>query len=490
MRNRRWNPRHLAPRSTTRHAVAVEAARLLYRREFKEYFQAKREAARRQNTTVLPTNREIHDQLLLIADQTEGKERTRRLGAMRRRALQLMELLEEFEPRVIGSTWTGHIRKGSDIDLHLFFDDLGAVTHRLDQNGLAYQVEVVHSRKFDKEMEFVHLKLLAEEPCAVEMTVYPRQWLKVHPKCSITGGPMARGTISELRTLIALEHGQCLPQTTRKPTALAERLAKSPAPGWLDELLPELVACRGVEQNLDHHLDVYDHTWAAVREAAKDQSELHPDLSAHLAEPGPAGWPKSAILNLAVLCHDLGKPSCLSRDRRGRIRFFGHEQVGEEMVHDVGARLELPSSVTAAVAQLVALHMEPVLIPTGNAEPSRLYRLFQAAQELLPELMLLSLADLAAARGPEQPIHRLEEQKEFVREMLEQYFEGGFLRFPTPPISAIDLAEELGLEEGKVRQALLERLTEAYVDGEFVGREDGLMWAADLLESPFQEWRR
>jgi hypothetical protein len=39
-----------------------------------------------------------------------------------------MRLLCRFRPRLIGSVMTGHVRKGSDIDLHLFSDSVEPVT--------------------------------------------------------------------------------------------------------------------------------------------------------------------------------------------------------------------------------------------------------------------------------------------------------------------------------------------------------------------------
>ena len=40
----------------------------------------------------------------------------------------------------------------------------------------------------------------------------------------------------------------------------------------------------------------------------------------------------------------------------------------------------------------------------------------------------------------------------------------------------------------KLKSRLLERLTEDYVDGEFEGREDGLSWAAELLDAAAELW--
>lgn len=106
----------------------------------------------------------------------------------------------------------------------------------------------------------------------------------------------------------------------------------------------------------------------------------------------------------------------------------------------------------------------------------------------MPELLLLSWADVNSARGPAQTPYRFEEQLTFVEEMMEEYFDHGFLRSPAVPVSSTDLEQEFGVTDAKLRAKLLEQLTEDYLDGEFQGREDGLSWASDLLETATELW--
>lgn len=488
----REQSRRYTSRSNVRYSVAVEAARLLYTRECKEYFQAKREAARRQSTTVLPTNSEIHQQLLLLADKLEGSDRQRRLSQMRQVALEVMTLLEAFEPRLIGSTWTGHIRQGSDIDLNLYDDSLEAVMAALEGAQIPFDLERVHSRKQGEQHEFLHLHAHHPSGLAVEITLYPREQLKIHPTCSITGGPMPRGTLSQLRHLLR----QAEPDPAAAQTALADR-SRRLYPPRLEEILedlPELAACRGVQQNHHHHLDVYHHTLAVVEslrgyldsgfEAFYPWSEA---LREHFDRPAAPGWSRASLLILTGLCHDLGKPATWSLQRDGRIRFSGHEPVSERLARAVGERWGLPPAVVERLARLVAMHTEPVFYVSNPGPPSLLYDMFCRAGDLAPELLLHSLADTAAARGPAQSAHRVEEQMAFVMEMLEEFFERGFLRYPNTPVSAVDLSLELGIGEGRLRERMLHQLSCMYVDGEFHGREDGLVLASELMESPLAD---
>lgn len=468
----------------SRNAVAVEAARLLYDREFKEYFHAKRAAAARQRTNQLPTNAEVHAELMRLADRLEGEARTERLHEMRAVARHLMELLEDCHPRLIGSTWTGAIRQGSDVDLHLYVDDLDRVLLRLEREGLPYDVEVVHSLKYEREMDFVHVYVQHPSRIPVDMTVYPPDWLPRNPRCSITGGPMVRATLADLRALVVAE----------APTSWTAREA-APA-SRLDMLrLPEVAACHGVSQNHFHHLDVLEHTVEVVRglerwRAAdyRDLGSVAPRLTAHLRAPGPGGVDRHHLVALAGWCHDLGKPATWSLDASGRIRFTGHERVGMGLARSVARRLDLPALAADSLADLVGLHMEPVLLPGLEAPTSRLHRLVRQAGALLPEVLVLSLADVNASRGPAQTDLRLEEHRRFVVDLLGDFFDQGPLRKPSPPITLQDLEEELGLGPGRLADHLLDHLAGAWLDGEFSDRPGGLALAAELLEIPRDRW--
>src|SRR5205809_7506780 len=124
------------PSEKFRREIAFEAARLMYVREESEYYRAKLKAARRicqgwVKPEDLPSNAEIRDQIQLFARLHEGDKRTANLQQMRLAALRLMRQLRLFRPRLIGSVMTGHVRKGSDIDLHVFCDNVGLVTNLL-----------------------------------------------------------------------------------------------------------------------------------------------------------------------------------------------------------------------------------------------------------------------------------------------------------------------------------------------------------------------
>src|SRR3984893_2227886 len=145
-----------------RQAIALEAARLMYERVESEYFTAKRKAAKRLcrggvKPEDLPSNAEIREQIQLFARLHEGEKRTEHLREMRLDALRMMRLLRPFKPRLIGSVMTGHIRKGSDIDLHVFTNSPGLVTDILENEGYQFDLERKAIVKFNESRVFTHI---------------------------------------------------------------------------------------------------------------------------------------------------------------------------------------------------------------------------------------------------------------------------------------------------------------------------------------------
>jgi len=193
-----------------RRQIALLAARLMYEREESEYFTAKRKAARqlgveyRYRPRDLPSNAEIRDQIQSLANLLEGDTRHDNLKDMRLQALSMMRRLERFHPKLIGSVWTGHIRKGSDIDIHLFSNNVSSVTNILDEHNLRYRVERKRVVKHNEERIFTHVHV--SEKCEFELTVYPEDKIGYVFKSSITGRAIERATLRELEQFLTAEY--------------------------------------------------------------------------------------------------------------------------------------------------------------------------------------------------------------------------------------------------------------------------------------------
>jgi hypothetical protein len=192
-----------------RRQIAFEAARLMYERQESEYFRAKLRAAKRicrgwVKPKDLPSNAEVRDQIQHFARLHEGDDRIRSLRDMRIEGLRMMRLLEAFRPRLIGSTLTGHVRRGSDIDIHLFSDTLEAVEATLESSGIVYTVERKQVRKHGEERVFTHIHIA--DRFEFELTLYAANLAHYVFKSSVTGKAIERASIAELEQLLASEY--------------------------------------------------------------------------------------------------------------------------------------------------------------------------------------------------------------------------------------------------------------------------------------------
>ena len=140
----------------------------------------------------------------------------------------------------------------------------------------------------------------------------------------------------------------------------------------LEVLLPEIAACKGVEQRGYHTHDVFGHTLLAV-----------------------AATPADLLTRLGALLHDVGKPATA----RGDGTFLGHEEVGAAISREVLGRLRFPQREIEAVSGIVKLHLRPVFYRSEWTDGA-VRRLARDAGALLDRLMDVARADIAASDYP------------------------------------------------------------------------------------------
>lgn len=268
-----------------RRGIIVAAARLMYERHETEYYRAKLKAARRLcrgwvKPSELPSNAEIRDEIQRMAALYEGESRFDRLRTMRVEALRLMRLLERFRPRLIGSTLTGHIRHGSDIDIHVFAASIESVAGCLDAEGMDYDVERKRVRKHGEERTYTHIHIRDRFP--IELTVYPPDKASYVFKSSITGKAMERVSLAELEELLKAQY----------PT---------------EDLESELAAA----ENAVDRFQIYRALLIPL-ETVKQDPYYHPegDVLYHLLQTyvlARDALPYDEEFQLAALLHDVGK---------------------------------------------------------------------------------------------------------------------------------------------------------------------------------------
>lgn len=280
--------------------------------------------------------------------------------------------------------------------------------------------------------------------------------------------------------------------------------------GILPHIFPELLPLRGILPSPPHHEDVWDHTLSVTRSLNQvvetlaqsfnpDQSNwstglisLHlgrfrQQLAEHLASPINPGRSHRALLLLAALYHDAGKPQTLVQDSQGRIRFFGHEQVGAQMMQGRGEELRLNNEEIERLTTIVKNHMRPLLMAQADTPPSRraIYHFFKDCGTGGIDCSLLSLADTMATYGPALPQELWIRQLAVVRNLLEAWWEKPTqMVTPSPLLNGDQLIEAFQLQPGSRLGQLLADLREAQAAGEISDKETALEFARAWLENP------
>ncbi|MGD9131880.1 MAG: nucleotidyltransferase domain-containing protein [Candidatus Bathyarchaeota archaeon] len=173
---------------TLRNRVAREAALLLYTSQEKEYKQAKKRATETLGVRILPSNLEVAEELDRIAEEREGASRKELLLRMRREAKEIMGMLEEFNPRLVGSVWRGTARQNSDIDILTFTQDHVQVLRRLQEHNFVAESSEWRSvtKEGRKEASF-HIHLLLFSGDEVEVVVRSPDCLRQPERCETYG---------------------------------------------------------------------------------------------------------------------------------------------------------------------------------------------------------------------------------------------------------------------------------------------------------------
>ena len=345
----------------------------MYDRAESEYFTAKRKAAKRLcrgniKPADLPSNSEIRDLIQSFARLHEGETRTANLKNMRLEALKLMRLLRRFRPRLIGSVMTGHVRKGSDIDLHLFCDGVELIAGLLENDGYQFDIERKQVVKHNEARVFTHVHV--RDRFNFELTVYAEDQAHFVFKSSITGKAIERASIKELEDLIAIEY----PEVN------------------LDEAAME------AEEEVDPYQ--FYRLLLGPLEQVKQSAKYHPegDVLYHLLqvfELAKAARPYDEEFLLAALMHDIGK--------------------GLDPFDHVGAALQaLEGLITDRTAFLIEHHMAAQEYKAGTAG-HRLRTRLEASPDFEDLMLLRELDD--GGRVPGARVGTIDEAIEYLREL-------------------------------------------------------------------------
>lgn len=191
-----------------RQLLAQEAARIIVGQGIRDYRVAKSKAAERLGLNArgsLPGNREIEAAVAEHLKLFGGDAHAAFLKGLREIAVEVMDGLAAFSPRLVGPVLAGTADLHSAINLHVFADSPEFVASDLEAQGYAlrpYERRLRSRPHRNARPETYAGFAFRHDDATVEATVFPVDGIRQAPISPIDGRPMRRADLRTVRELL------------------------------------------------------------------------------------------------------------------------------------------------------------------------------------------------------------------------------------------------------------------------------------------------
>lgn len=188
-----------------RRTICEEAARIMVEHGITDYRLAKRKAVQRlglsPRRTELPSNRELADAMRVRLRLFDGEGSNERYRTRLERAAEVMELFDEFRPRLVGPLLEGIATQHGAVELHLFSDAPESVMVRLQEMRLPHQPFDKRVRFPSDQYEQVPGFAFEWKNSAFDVLVFKYHRIRQAPVCPVEGRPMRRASTDRVLEL-------------------------------------------------------------------------------------------------------------------------------------------------------------------------------------------------------------------------------------------------------------------------------------------------
>jgi hypothetical protein len=193
--------------SELRLELAEEAARLMVEHGIQDFALAKRKAAERLGVRAgagaLPSNAQIQERVVERQRLFEPDGRDERLVKLRSVATGVMEVLDEFRPKLVGAVLDGTATLNTAIELHVFSDSPEAVAAALEAQGFRLHDSQRRYRFGREAIEQIPGFELVVDDEELQVMVFRERGSSHSPLSPIDGKPMRRASRSAVMALLS-----------------------------------------------------------------------------------------------------------------------------------------------------------------------------------------------------------------------------------------------------------------------------------------------
>jgi len=252
----------------------------------------------------------------------------------------------------------------------------------------------------------------------------------------------------------------------------------------LEILFPEIKKMRGIGQGPYHHLDVWQHTLESIRQLDFLLKEIKDkEIQEYLDCIISASRTRRQLLRLGSFLHDVGKPATMRREK-GRTTFHGHEREGLNLSAAIAKRLKLSNEEMYSLHKMVLWHLRPGYLadsehPTARAK----FRFFRDAGREALAVLLLSLADQRATKGPLTTMKARKQHEKVVACLIREHLAKNKEEKKERLINGNDIMKKFKLAPSKLIGKLLSSLEELQAIGKINSKEEAFKAASKLLKN-------
>lgn len=187
-----------------RQHLAQRAAQILLESGTRDFQSAKQKAAQQlgaAGTKSLPSNTEIESALIEHQRLFRANSQPENLQRLRQIAIEAMQFLSNFNPRLVGSVLTGTADEHSVIRLHLFAETVESIGFYLQDNQIPNELGERRLRiSIDQYQNYSTYEFVVDET-RVEIVVFlPKQ--RQIPLSPVDGKIMKRADLTEVEELL------------------------------------------------------------------------------------------------------------------------------------------------------------------------------------------------------------------------------------------------------------------------------------------------